>query len=32
MNAKSYRFATREDIPLILKFIHDLAHFEQLEL
>lgn len=31
MSTKSYRFAKREDVPLILKFIHDLAHFEQLE-
>ena len=28
--AKTYRFAARNDIPLILKFIKDLAHFEQL--
>lgn len=31
MSDKSYRKATRADIPLILKFIKDLAHFEQLE-
>ena len=27
----SFRFAARNDIPLILKFIHDLAHYEKLE-
>lgn len=27
----SYRFAARNDIPLILKFIKDLAHYEHLD-
>lgn len=33
MNAfdKSYRFAERKDVPLILQFIKDLAHYEHLE-
>ena len=31
MSTKQYRSATRADIPLILKFIKDLAHFEQLD-
>lgn len=31
MTDKKYRFAKRKDIPLILKFIKDLAHFEKLE-
>lgn len=31
MADKTYRFATVEDVPLILKFIKDLAHFEHLE-
>lgn len=30
-NSVSYRFATREDVSLILKFIKDLAHYEHLE-
>ena len=31
MSTKQFRQATRNDIPLILKFIKDLAHFEKLE-
>lgn len=27
----TFRAATREDVPLILRFIHDLARYEQLE-
>lgn len=31
MATKTYRFAERADVPLILKFIKDLAHFEHME-
>ena len=31
MSTKQFRQATRDDIPLILKFIKDLAHFEKLD-
>lgn len=31
MATKNFRFAERADIPLIIKFIKDLAHFEHLE-
>lgn len=31
MSIKKYRFAKRKDVPLILKFIKDLAHYEHME-
>lgn len=31
MSRKAFRFAERKDVPLVLKFIKDLAHFEQLD-